>query len=146
MRHGLSPQLSDIPSSNELLKPVAGDRTAVSDRPMSTFWVPVVLGAGFLFLGVPLTNLTPHIGAWVNLTAIGLGLVLLAGGGLMAYRSRSTSDRRGGRGGEAVVRGADSNAAGGAGGHAGVVQGGRGGDAKVHGNRSAATGGRGGNG
>ena len=69
-----------------------------------------------------MTNLTPHIGAWANLTAIGLGLVLLAGGGLMAYRSRSISDRRGGRGGEAVVRGADSNAAGGAGGTQGMYK------------------------
>jgi hypothetical protein len=118
----------------------------MSDRPIGTYWVPMLIAAGILLLGVPLADLSPAVKAWANPAAVLSGLVLLVIGGLLAYRMRSASaDRRAGRGGGASVDGNRSTATGGAGGNAADGMGGRGGDAMVRGNKSTATGGRGGN-
>ena len=116
----------------------------MSDRPAITYWLPLALGLGTLFLAVPLSNLSPGTRVWAIPAATALGVALIIVGALIAYRVRSKSSSRGARGGDATVRGSDSSAVGGAGasGNAGI--GGRGGDAKVRGNRSSAIGGRGG--
>lgn len=117
----------------------------MSDRPTSTFWLPLILGTGFLLLGVPVANLSPEARTWAVPSAAALGIALLAIGGVLAYRAKSKSQSpRGGSGGDATVRGTASKAFGGPGGNAKAGQGGRGGDAKVRGNNSSATGGRGG--
>jgi hypothetical protein len=117
----------------------------VSERTTGIYWVPLALGAGLLLVSVPLTNLSPSIGARGNAIAIVAGLALLVVAGLMAYRMKTTTaEPLAGRGGDAVVDGSSSSATGGPGGNSERGQGGRGGDATVSGNRSSATGGRGG--
>jgi len=117
----------------------------MSDRLASTFWLPLILGLGFLLLGVPAANLSPEVRVWAVPAATGLGILSIVIGGVVAYRTKLRSPPPGGgRGGDAAVRGKASKARGGSGGAGIGGQGGRGGDAKVHGDHSSAAGGRGG--
>ena len=45
----------------------------MSERTTGIYWVPLALGAGLLLVSVPLTNLSPSIGARGNAIAIVAG-------------------------------------------------------------------------
>lgn len=115
-------------------------------QPSITFWVPLLIGAAVIPAGVWFADLPGATKAWALPAAMVVGIVMLAIGAVIAYRSRSSDGApRGGRGGDASASGDRSSATGGAGGIAAHGKAGRGGNATVTGNNSTAVGGRGGN-
>jgi hypothetical protein len=62
----------------------------MSDRALSTVWIPLTAAVGVLLLGVPLLDLSPEVEVWAFPTAIGLGPALLLIAGILAYKIKST--------------------------------------------------------
>lgn len=117
----------------------------MSSDPITSFWIPLLLGVAFLLLSFALPVLGAALPKWTAPAGVVAGLSLLAWAGAWAYRKRSgQSDRSGGAGGDASVTGTGSSGFGGAGGTGRTGRGGKGGNATVKGQGSVARGGRGG--
>jgi hypothetical protein len=106
------------------------------------FWVPGLLGAGFLILSLALPSFDISLPSWLRGALLIAAVLLILWAGYSAYRAKTVGD--GGAGGTARVLGTGSSAWGGAGGRGGLGEGGRGGDAEVIGENSSAVGGKGG--
>lgn len=118
----------------------------MADRSTTTFWIPLLLGAAFLVLTFALPALPIRVAPWALPASLVATVALLVLAAVLAYRDRSSANARtrGGRGGNALVKGFGSEAVAGDGGAAGTGHGGDGGRATVKGDRSRAQGGRGG--
>ena len=112
----------------------------------SIYWVPLLLGAAFLILGLLLPAYISDLPSWVRSGAIALALMMIILTGVLAYLHKSDEAPRGGRGGSARAHGDHNEAVGGRGGNAGQGFGGDGGNAVARGRRSVAKGGEGGKG
>lgn len=109
-------------------------------------WIPIVLGAAGVLMGLALARTWAKLPAWASLVgavvAVGLGALAI----YLAFLDEETESPRGGSGGRALTSGTDSEAIGGRGGDAGLRTGGKGGEATAKGKRSRAKGGDGGRG
>jgi hypothetical protein len=62
----------------------------MSDRALTSFWIPALAAVGFLLLGVPFLDLTPGVAVWAVPTGIGLGLALLTMAGMFIVKVKTS--------------------------------------------------------
>src|SRR5262249_9388222 len=106
----------------------------MSEHPIATFWIPLLLALFGLLGGIGLPALSRSVSPTAVISScVGAAIVAISAGAL-AYRThRQTGGRSGGRGGNADVSGHESTATGGSGGASRGMGGGDGGHARVRG-------------
>jgi hypothetical protein len=118
-----------------------------SNHPIESFYIPLLMAIAAVFVGVALPELHIKLSSAEATVLNALAVILILAAAVLAYRAlklRTSTDSRGGRGGNATSIGDANKVSGGRGGSANGGTGGAGGNATARGNRSVVKGGKGG--